>query len=140
MGRRAIVIVCSTIFLGGFASAVDAASLNVSQGEVLLSRGAGYETVTGSANLRVGDTVLGKPGSEARVIFADGCTVPLGVGTVFRIRTKSPCNDPGGWKPTVEEYTGDWTNNPVLPYLLSAAVIGGIAAVVESGGGHQASP
>jgi hypothetical protein len=155
MVRREILIVYSTIFLAGFASGGEAASLNVSHGEVLLGHGTGYETVAGSADLLVGDTVLGKPGSAAQIAFADGCTISLGVGTVFRVATTSPCKfhsagagawgatqtpDNGGWTSTVNENTGDWTNNPILPYVLSAGVIGGIFAVVESGGKQQASP
>ena len=90
MGRE-IAIVCLAISLAGLISTAEAASLNVSHGEVLLSRGAGYETVKGPAELLVGDTVLGKPGSAAQIAFADGCTVPLGVGTVFKVGTTSPC-------------------------------------------------
>ena len=93
MGRREILLVCSAIALAGLTSAAEAASLNVSHGEVLLSRGAGYETVKGPAELLVGDTVLGKPGSAAQIAFADGCTVPLGVGTVFKVGTTSPCQN-----------------------------------------------
>ena len=90
MGRE-IAIVCLAISFAGLISTAEAASLNVSHGEVLLSRGAGYETVKGPAELLVGDTVLGKPGSAAQIAFADGCTVPLGVGTVFKVGTTSPC-------------------------------------------------
>jgi hypothetical protein len=133
-----------------FASVVQAASLNVSQGEVLLSRGAGYETIKGSVDLLIGDTVLGKPGSAAQLAFADGCTVPLTVGTVFRVGTTSPCKvhgaglgasgatetpDNGGW---ATQTTEDQKPN-VLPYVLGAAAIGGIVAVVASTGGSGSS-
>ena len=149
MGRREILLVCSAISLVGLTSAAEAASLNVSHGEVLLSRGAGYETVKGPAELLVGDTVLGKPGSAAQIAFADGCTVPLGVGTVFKVGTTSPCQphsagpgasgvtetpgDSGWW------HLGDWQSNPVLPVLLTAGVVGGIVAIIESGGGDLIS-
>ena len=141
MRCREILLVCSAIALVGLTSAAEAASLNVSHGEVLLSRGAGYETVKGPAELLVGDTVLGKPGSAAQIAFADGCTVPLGVGTVFKVGTTSPCQthsagpgasgvtetpgDSGWW------HLGDWQSNPVLPVLITAGVVGGIVAIIE---------
>ena len=155
MGRE-IAIVCLAISLAGLTSAAEAASLNVSHGEVLLSRGAGYETVKGPAELLVGDTVLGKPGSAAQIAFADGCTVPLGVGTVFKVGTTSPCqpHSAGPGASGVTETPGDsgapgdsgwnWQNKPVLPYVLGAAAIGGIVAVVLATTGghghHSASP
>ena len=151
MRCREILLVCSAISLAGLASAAEAASLNVSHGEVLLSRGAGYETVKGPAELLVGDTVLGKPGSAAQIAFADGCTVPLGVGTVFKVGTTSPCqtHSAGPGASGVTETPGDsgwWQNQPVDHYLLGAAAIGGIVAVVLATTGdddhhhHRASP
>ena len=150
MGRREILLVCSTIALVGLTSAGEAASLNVSHGEVLLSRGAGYETVKGPAELLVGDTVLGKPGSAAQIAFADGCTVPLGVGTVFKVGTTSPCqtHSAGPGASGVTETPGDEAGEKshILPYLLGAAAIGGIVAVVlattghDDNGHHSASP
>ena len=152
MGRE-IAIVCSAISFAGLISTAEAASLNVSHGEVLLSRGAGYETVKGPAELLVGDTVLGKPGSAAQIAFADGCTVPLGVGTVFKVGTTSPCEThsagPGasGVTETPGRYTGHGIRSKatVLPYVLGAAAIGGIVAVVlattgHGHGHHSASP
>jgi hypothetical protein len=163
MARRTIAVVCATI-LGGFASVAEAATLNVNHGEVLLSRGAGYQTVKGSADLLVGDTVLGKPDSAAQIAFADGCTIPLGVGTVFRVGTMSPCKPHSagagasgatetpegggwwnpGWNPASWNENG-WMSNPVIPLLITAGVVGGIVAVVESGhssigGSNPASP
>ena len=153
--------VCSAIAFAGLISTAEAASLNVSHGEVLLSRGAGYETVKGPAELLVGDTVLGKPGSAAQIAFADGCTVPLGVGTVFKVGTTSPCQPhsagPGASgvtetpgdnaAPVATETPGDEAGQKphILPYVLGAAAIGGIVAVVlattgHGHGHHSASP
>ena len=139
MGRLQIAILCSAATFC-LASVAQAASLTVTQGDVLLSRGAGYETVKGPAELLVGDTVLGKPGSAAQIAFADGCTVPLGVGTVFKVGTTSPCEThsagPGasgvGSLKDMGASSGDsgwnWHNKPVLPYVLGAAAIGGMVA------------
>ena len=144
MRCRVILLVCSAISLAGLISTAEAASLNV-------SRGAGYETVKGPAELLVGDTVLGKPGSAAQIAFADGCSVPLGVGTVFKVGTTSPCqpHSAGPGASGVTETPGDsgwWQNQPLDHYLLGAAAIGGIVAVVlattgdDDHGHHRASP
>ena len=153
MGRE-IAIICSAISLAGLTSTAEAASLNVSHGEVLLSRGAGYETVKGPAELLVGDTVLGKPGSAAQIAFADGCTVPLGVGTVFKVGTTSPCQThsagpgasgvtetPGdsGW------HLGEWLSNPAVPYIAVAGIVAVVLATTghddnDDHGHHSASP
>ena len=129
MGRLQIAILYSAATFC-LASVAQAASLNVTQGDVLLSRGAGYETVKGPAELLVGDTVLGKSGSAAQIAFADGCTVPLGVGTVFKVGTTSPCqpHSAGPGASGVTETPGDsgWNWHPVLPYVLGAAAIGGM--------------
>ena len=146
-----LLLVCSAIALAGLTSTAEAASLNVSHGEVLLSRGAGYETVKGPAELLVGDTVLGKPGSAAQIAFADGCTVPLGVGTVFKVGTTSPCQThsagpgasgvtetPGdsGW------HLGEWLSNPAVPYIAVAGIVAVVLATTghDDNGHHSASP
>ena len=143
--------------------------MNVSHGEVLLSRGAGYESIKGSADVATGDTVFGKPGSAAQIVFADGCAVFLGVGIVFRVGGESPCGGrsgaagasetkSGGWGAATETLPGgDWNAGTettlaadgqslnVWPYVLGAAALGGVAALAQSsggsgGGGPPASP
>ena len=143
MGYRQVAILCAAPFM--VSSAALAANLNVAQGEVLLSHGAGFETLTTSTELSVGDTVIGKPGSAAQISFADGCAVPLGVGTVFRVGKLSPCGThsaglgasgatetptDGPAPPTTEEHKTNF-----LPYVLGAAAVGGIVAVAVSAGG-----
>jgi hypothetical protein len=147
MGRLRIAILCSAATFC-FASVVQAASLTVTQGEVLLSRGAGYQTINGSVDLLTGDTVLGKPGSAAQLAFADGCTVPLEVGTVFRVGTTSPCkpHSAGPGASGVTETPSDvetavWYSN-IWPYALGIAGVAGLVAILASTGDdqHGASP
>jgi hypothetical protein len=124
------------------ASAAHAATLEVAQGEVLLSQGTGYETLKTSMELSTGDTVIAQPGSVARITFADGCSTSLNVGTVFRIGKLSPCaphsagegasgvtNAPGGYA------EGGQVN--YTPYILGAAGIGGIVAIAVSASGGR---
>jgi hypothetical protein len=149
MGRLRIAILCSAATFC-LASVVQAASLTVTQGEVLFSRGAGYQTINGSVDLLTGDTVLGKPGSAAEIAFADGCTVPLGVGAVFKVGTTSPCQ-PHSAGPGASGVTetpgdsgwglGDWQSNPALPYVAVAGIVAVVLATTgHDHGHHSASP
>jgi hypothetical protein len=169
MGHRSAAVICSVTALICCASAARAATLTVSNGEVLRSRGAGYESIKGSAEVIAGDAVFGKPGSAAQIFFADGCTVSLEVGMVFRVGTESPCalqsagggetqhaGSLGGWGDATDTLPGgDWSAATetslaadgqapnIWPYVLGAAALGGAAALAQSsggGGGPPASP
>lgn len=147
------------------ATAAQATSVTVLQGEALLRRGEGYESVKGVADLSPGDTVVAKAGSSVKVTFSNGCTVFLGMGMVFSVPAEPPCDGSG----SASEATGtlpntaappaqDWsaatqttvapaeTQTNVLPYLLGAAAVGGISAAAVAyaggggGGGTPASP
>lgn len=149
------------------ATSVDAARLTVTRGDALVSHGDGYVSVRGGADLSPGDTVVARAGSAAKVTFANGCTVHLGMGIVFSVPAKAPCgagsaasatpsNVSGGVSETAAVPTQDWsavtqtTVAPVtsqfnvMPYLLGTAAIGGISAAalaLNGGGGSQpASP
>jgi hypothetical protein len=145
---------CGAFFL--FASAAQAANIEVTQGEVLLSHGAGYQSIHGSAELLVGDMVVAKPDSAARISFADGCTIYLGMGMVFTVEARSPCGSSGAGGAAAKNadvaISGDWSAGTetlavtdevqanVTPYLLGAAVVGGIAAAASMLGGDGGPP
>ncbi|MBL7489255.1 hypothetical protein [Frankia sp. AgW1.1] len=145
------------------ATSVDAARLTVTRGDALVSHGDGYESVRGGADLSPGDTVVARAGSAAKVTFANGCTVHLGMGIVFSVPAKAPCDGAGaasatpsnvsdGVSETSAAPTQDWsavtqtTVAPetsqfnVMPYLLGAAAIGGISAAALALNGGGGSP
>lgn len=134
------------------------ATLQIDGGEVLLSRGAGYRAVATSHPLDERDTVLARPGSAAKVTFDDGCIIHLKPGAIFTVEKNSPCQSSvanvdgkssswasgtdavagGDWSATTQMVAVDGPTTNLMPYLLGAATIGGIAAVaamVGSGGG-----
>ena len=148
-----------------FVPAASAATVEITQGEILLSRGAGYQAIQHSMALQPGDTVVSRPGSIARVTFADGCTVYLGMGMVFTVKRQSPCGE--GSDPPQETAAArsaepgqafspgydDWSAGTetlavaedsqvnIWPYVFGGVAIGGIAAAVSAlGGGNDASP
>jgi hypothetical protein len=150
------VFFCAAFFL--FAAAGQAANIEVTQGEVLLSHGAGYQSIQGSADLLVGDTVVAKPDSAARISFADGCMIYLGMGMVFTVEARSPCGSNGAGRTAAKNAAtvgGDWSagtetlavtdgvQGNLMPYLLGAAAVGGIAVAASTlggGGGPPVSP
>lgn len=130
-----------------FASGTEAATLHIEKGNVLLSRGAGYETVTSSRHLDVGDTVAARAGAKAKVVFDDDCRVSLEAGMVLTIQQQSPCGsnvEPNAadvasdappasdtvlgndWNGTTEVVSSGTTGTELI--FLGAAAVGGIAA------------
>ncbi len=156
---RALTLISAALL---FAPAAFGATVTVIQGEALVRRGDGYESIKGVADLAPGDTVLAKAGSSAKVTFANGCMVFLGMGMVFSVPSEPPCGGAGGGSGTTTnalQDTGapaaqDWSaatqttaasegmQTNVMPYLLGAAAIGGIAAgaLAFSGGGGGGPP
>lgn len=78
------------------AASAHAATITPDQGDVLVNRGAGYKPLKQPMEAAVGDQVMVKPKSQARVVFPDGCTVLVSPGMVFTIAAKSPCDPKGG--------------------------------------------
>jgi hypothetical protein len=67
------------------------ATVEVVKGGVLINRGEGFRPVTGAAEARSGDQVMASPDGSARIIYADGCPIPVNPGAVITVSAKSPC-------------------------------------------------
>lgn len=156
------LIAVSLVSIGSVASA---ANLQVLKGEVLLSHGGGYHAVQESAKVLVGDMIVSRPDSSAKIMFPDGCVIYLGMGMVFTVEPQSPCasggsrpvetgasrvnpegalsTDDGGWGAGTETLAvSEEPQTNVMPYLLGAAAIGGIAVAASAlgGGGDNGPP
>jgi hypothetical protein len=126
------------VVVGMGPASVEAAILTVVQGSVLVSHGAGYEAVQGTTDLHIGDTVIGKMGSAAQISLGEGCTISLQPGTMFRVASASPCGANAANNSWTTQVTEAQQGTNYMPYyLLGAAGVGGIAAIVvaSSGGG-----
>jgi len=88
-----------------------AATVTATQGQVLINRGSGYESLVGSTEANPGDTVVANPGGAAQIMYDDGCAVAVQPGSVYSVLEKSPCKT--SWVPGVDNYT--------------LAIIGGVA-------------
>jgi hypothetical protein len=112
-----------------------AATVNATQGQVLLNLGQGYRQVTGSSEAGPGAIVVANPGGSAQVVYPDGCPVTVTPGMVYTIEPQSPCGIGGSG---VGEGLGLNTTTMVA---LGAIAGGGIAAaVILSRGGSSHKP
>lgn len=142
-----------------------AANLDVQSGEVLLSRDGAYQSVRGSREVVVGDTLVSRAGSSAKLTFSDGCVTYLGMGMAFTIEAESPCatgrssavetgaNSSSASNATSSALYDGWIEGTetlavsqapqidFMPYLLGAAAVGGVVVAVSAlGGGGGDSP
>ncbi len=117
----AIVLVMSLI-LG---SAADAATVTVkvTAGELFISNGNGYERVPGTAQGRVGDSVMAGEFGVGQITYANGCVVTVRPGSVVTIEARSSCKAADDWSTNVGPASEGLSTHHIL---LGAAVVGGI--------------
>ena len=139
MRRYLAVVAFASGFL--FSAQSFAATVDSIQGQVLLNSGAGYRVVTGTMEAKIGDSVMVNPGSSARLVYADGCTVKVEPGSVTAVAPESPCKTRAGasglgacsLKDGCPEERADYTH-----LILGAELVAGIVAVCavhcENGG------
>ena len=124
------VMAMLTVFL---CPAVFAATVASVQGKVSISRGSGYEPVSGPTQVNVGDTVLASPGGSARVVYNDQCSVAVKPGRIVAIAPEPPCKktasfDPDGTRMNAGVYSGKaFQEPPPRRNWLPLVIVGGIA-------------
>jgi hypothetical protein len=69
-----------------------ASTLSVVRGQVFVSHGTGYRPAYGVVDLKTGDSVFAKSDATAKIVFDDGCSLPLEVGRVFVLNEQSACS------------------------------------------------
>jgi hypothetical protein len=163
MDRRFLWALVSALSMS-IVSSASAAHIQIVTGEVLLSRGGAYRAVQGPSEILAGDMLVSRPGSSAKITFDDGCATYLGMGMVFTVEAKSPCASgssvaaetratspatpdamaPGandGWVEGTETLAvSEEPQTNLMPYLLGAAGIGGIAVGASALGGGDNGP
>ena len=125
------------------ATQIEAASLTVGKGDVLVRQGNGFKAASGTLELKAGDSVLVKPNGDATISFSEGCTVSLKAGTVFVISNTNPCAQhsagAGASGATETPAVTLASTVDVVPYVVGAALVGGVIALATSGGGSSGS-
>ena len=71
------------------------ATVNATQGQVLLNLGQGYKQVTRSSEAGPGAIVVANPGGNAQVVYPDGCSITVTPGMVYTIAPQGPCGSGG---------------------------------------------
>jgi hypothetical protein len=131
--RIALLIVCvlSSLAVSPWAHA---ATVNATQGQVLLNLGQGYRQVTGSSEAGPGAIVVANPGGSAQVVYSDGCSIAVTPGMVYTIAPQSPC---AGGGPGIG---GGLGLNTTTMVALGAVAGGGIAAAIILSSGSSSKP
>jgi hypothetical protein len=104
-----------------FSASSLAATINATQGQVLVNQGSGYLQVVGAIDAGPGAAVVVNPGGSAQIVYPDGCSVAVQPGSVYTISPQSPCLAQGG-------QTTSGVNGTTL--ALGAVVVGGGVAAL----------
>lgn len=118
--RFGAVLLMMSLILG---SAAHAATVKVTEGELFISRGNGYERVAGTAQGHVGDSVMAGEFGVGQITYANGCAVTVRPGTVVAIEAQSSCKAAHDWSTNLDPASEGLSTQHVL---LGAAVVGGI--------------
>jgi hypothetical protein len=104
-------------------SAAHAATVTVTEGELFISRGNGYERVAGTAQGRVGDSIMAGEFGVGQITYANGCAVTVRPGTVVAIEAQASCKAAHDWSTNLDPASGGLSTGHIL---LGAAIAGGI--------------
>jgi hypothetical protein len=127
-------------------SAAAAATVTVTQGEVLVSRGDGYEAIRTNAEVLAGDSLVARPGGVAKVTFGNGCSVFLAMGMVYSVPAEPPCGvqnasttvsspqSPGNWAAGTNTFPGDDAISPIQTASTSTTSTPGTQAIAAGDG------
>ena len=80
-----MVALIAAMLLVGFVCPASATTVEVVKGIVSVSQGDGFRQVTGSTTVSNGSKVMAAPGGMARIVYPDGCVVPVGPGGVATV-------------------------------------------------------
>ena len=139
----AVPFVMSLLILG---SAAHAATVRVTEGELFVSRGNGYERVAGTAQVRVGDSVMAGEFGVGQISYANGCAVTVRPGAVVAIEAQASCAAAEDWSTNVVDPAspaseGLSTGQILLGVAIAGGVGAGVYALTQGGGDDKpASP
>ena len=127
--RRAARIGGAVLLVSLTSSGAGATTLEGIQGVVLVDHGSGYSVVNGPKQLNPGDSVIANPGGSAKVVYGDGCSVPVQPGSVVAVASQSPCSiETGAVDSPVTEQGGLFNTTTLL--IGGVVVAGAVAAAI----------
>lgn len=126
-----------------------AATVSPIEGQLSISSGQGYRSVTGPTPGAAGDVIIASPGGSGEIVYDDGCRIRVVPGGVVTVAAKSPCRDRmalgGSMKdsPVVEEPRRDY--GFIAPLVAVGGTVGAVIYFATKGddngaGANPASP
>jgi hypothetical protein len=89
--RKLSLAISALLFAGASFAASSVATINVSNGSVLVNQGKHFVTAQPGQILAAGDRVMVMEGGNAVVKYADGCVQTLGSGSLAVVAAQSVC-------------------------------------------------
>ena len=125
---RAARVGSAVLWLSLASSTAGAATLEGIAGVVLVDHGSGFSAVHGQTQLVPGDTVIANPGGSAKVVYDDGCQVPVEPGSVVSVSSQPPCSLETGSVASPGEQP--WHLDTTTLLIGGGVVVGGVVAAV----------
>ncbi len=94
-------------------------------GKLSINSGFGFRDVAGPVAGKVGDSVMAGAKSSGRIVYDDGCEVPVVPGRVVTITAESPCGNALG------QATPD-SASTTLAAAGAAAAVGGMVGAIAA--------
>ncbi len=108
---KSIAITSALLFSGSVFAASSVATINVTNGSVLVNQGKQFVTAQPSQVLAAGDRVMVMEGAKATINYADGCVQTLNSGSLAVVPQQSVCasglNDVAQISPVSAAAVGD---------------------------------
>jgi hypothetical protein len=82
---RETAIAKNVVTTKNVATAKNVATVNVVLGQVSINRGEGFKPVVRTTQANVGDQVMVRPDSQAKIVYAEGCEVEVNPGAVVGV-------------------------------------------------------
>jgi hypothetical protein len=73
-----------------------AATVTPVAGKLWINSGTGFHNIASPVEGKVGDSVMASARSSGRIVYSDGCEVPVVPGRVVTITAESPCGNAFG--------------------------------------------
>ena len=117
-------------------------TVEVVKGDVSVKQGEGFRKIAGATEVYPGDKVMTSPDGKAKIIYPNGCVVPVGPGGIASV---GECKEPmtAGLEPVDEKaLVPPPVAFPWVPVVVGGLIIaGGICAVTcgdnDNGGGRK---
>ena len=121
------------------ATAKKVATVNVVSGQVSINRGEGFKPVVKTTQANVGDQVMVRPDSQAKIVYAEGCAVDVNPGAVVGVAGSCKVATAKPMLAGLEAPVAAAVAAPIWPYFVGAALIGGAicAGACESNEHHH---